>query len=93
MDKLCIKSFVGFFGVAISFIIGLGLVLLLGFVFSLKTKGILRILINSVAGLLILLAFVLFRLLYIPLNPLNALLVGFFGVPGLILIVVIVLFL
>jgi len=84
---------VGFFGVAISFIIGLGLVLLLGFVFSLKTKGILRILINSVAGLLILLAFVLFRLLYIPLNPLNALLVGFFGVPGLILIVVIVLFL
>jgi len=82
-----------FLETGISFFIGLMLVLLLGWVFSLKTKGLTRLVFNALAGIILLLCFSLFKIVYVPLNPLNALLVGFLGVPGLALVVAITIFL
>lgn len=72
--------------IILSFIIGFGLLLLLAYVFSLKTKGIIRLLINTVAGAAVLILLNVFKIVMLPLNPLNALLVGFLGVPGVALI-------
>ena len=78
--------------IALSFVIGLILVILLAWVFSLKTKGFTRLLFNSMAGIILMLAFGLFRIIHIPLNPLNGLIVGFLGVPGVIAVFVITAF-
>jgi inhibitor of the pro-sigma K processing machinery len=79
--------------IALSAVIGLLLAGLLGWVFALKTKGLLRILFNSLAGVILLLCLTLFKILYVPLNPVSALLVGFLGVPGVALVYVITAFL
>jgi len=77
----------------LSFIIGLILVIGLGFVFALKTKGFMRLATNSLAGFIVMIALNLFKIVAIPLNPLNGLLVGFLGLPGIVLVVLITLFL
>lgn len=77
----------------LSFFIGGVLVLFVGWLFSLKTKGIFRLALNTIAGALLLLGLSIFTPLDIPLNPLNALIVGFLGIPGAVLVVVIVYFL
>ncbi len=82
-----------YFEIAISFLMGLVLVLLLGWVLSFKTKGLVRLAANAVAGGVVLIALTLFNILVLPLNPLNALLTGFLGVPGLIVIYLISVFL
>jgi inhibitor of the pro-sigma K processing machinery len=66
---------------------------LLGFVFSLKTKGFLRILFNSLGGIILFFCLRLFKIVYLPLNPLNALTAGFLGVPGVIIVVIVNMFL
>ena len=77
-----------YFWLGLSYAVGVLLILLLGWVFALRTKGLFRILLNSAFGAVLLLCFSLFRIIYVPLNPLNALLVGFLGAPGLILVIV-----
>ena len=79
--------------IIISLILGLLLTVLTGWVFSLKTKGLLRLLFNSTAGCILLFALSLFKIVYIPLNPMNALLAGFLGVPGVGLAAVLSIFL
>ena len=81
------------FHLIVSFLIGIMLVLLLGWVFSLKTKGLIRILFNSLAGIIILFAFSLFRIVYLPINPLTAIIIGFLGAPGIVVVVVLTVFL
>ncbi len=77
----------------LSFAIGAAAALVIGFLFSLKTKGLLGLLFNTAAGGLLLTILSIFTPLNLPLNPLNALLCGVLGVPavGLILLVVYVL--
>jgi len=77
----------------LSFIIGLVLVIGLGWIFALKTKGLIRLACNSLAGFIVLIAFNLFKIIYIPLNPLNGLIIGFLGAPGIVVVVLITLFL
>ncbi|MDR2201390.1 MAG: pro-sigmaK processing inhibitor BofA family protein [Clostridiales bacterium] len=69
--------------IAVSFIVGLLLVLLLAWVFSIKSKGLAPILINAAAGIAVLILLNVFRVAALPLNPLSALLTGLLGVPGL----------
>ncbi len=77
----------------LSFIIGLSVVCLIGMLFSLKTKGIFRIAVNSVAGAVALIVLSLFKIAILPVNPITALIVGLTGVPGLIGIWLITVFL
>ncbi|MCI8413118.1 MAG: hypothetical protein HFE47_03370 [Clostridia bacterium] len=77
----------------LSFFIGALLVVFVGWLFSFKTKGILRLLFNTAAGAFLLVGLSCFTPLSIPLNPLNALVTGILGIPGAILVVLIVYFL
>jgi hypothetical protein len=79
--------------IAASFIIGLLLILLLVWVFSIKSKGLTRALLNTLAGAFVLIALSLFNVAALPLNPLNALLTGFLGVFGLVVVYVITVYL
>lgn len=77
----------------LSYFIGALAVLFCGWLFSLKTKGILRILFNTAVGAFLLVMLSVFTPLDIPLNPLSALIVGALGLPGAALVVAIVCFL
>ncbi len=77
----------------LSYFIGALIVVFCGWLFSLKTKGILRLLFNTAAGAFLLTALSFFTPLNIPLNPLSALTVGILGLPGAALVIVIVCFL
>ena len=66
----------------LSYCIGALAVMFCGWLFSLKTKGLIRLLINTAAGAFLFVILSLCTPLHIPLNPLNALVVGFMGVPG-----------
>ena len=79
--------------IVLSFAIGLTLILLLGWVFSLRTKGLIRLAFNSIAGLILILSFNLLRIVHLPLNPLNVLIVGFLGAPGVVVVGLLNLFL
>lgn len=81
------------FEIAVSFSIGLLLILLLGWVFRLKTKGLKRIIINTLCGGVIFCLLPLFKVVSVAINPLNALITGFLGVPGLIAVVLLSVFL
>ena len=73
----------------LSYAIGALIVLFCGWLFSLKTKGLLRLLLNTAAGAFLLVGLSVFTPLTIPLNPLNALIVGILGIPGAALVAVI----
>ena len=77
----------------ISFFAATLLVLFCGWLFSLKTKGLFKILLNTAVGAFLLLALSFLTPLNIPLNPLNAFIVGLLGLPGAALVIIIVLFL
>jgi len=77
----------------LSFAIGITLILLLGWVCALKTKGLIKLAFNSIAGLILILCFNLLRIVYLPLNPLNVLIIGFLGIPGVAVVAVVTLFL
>ena len=72
---------------------GGALAALAGFVFNLRTKGMFRLLVNSLAGSLLLLVLSLSGLVVLPLNPFNALLTGVLGLPALALIAAVTFFL
>jgi len=82
-----------FTGFILPAIIGVALLVGLAFVFRLKTKGLLRLGVNSLGGIVILLLFNLFKIAALPLNPFNALIVGFLGVPGVAVVFLISIFL
>lgn len=82
-----------YFKIVISFVAGALITLLFSKVFKLKTKGIVRLLLNSLAGSLALVIMSLCNVAYLPLNPLTALITGVFGAPGLVLVYVITAFL
>ena len=80
------------FMLVLSFIAGLVSVVLFAALFSVKTKGIIRLVINSAAGAVLLITLTLCRVLVLPVNALSVLTVGFLGVPGLIAVALITLF-
>ena len=80
------------FELVLSFIIGAACVTLFATLFSVKTKGVFRLLLNSVAGAVLLLALSLFKVIVLPVNPLTACVVGLLGVPGLVAVILIVVF-
>lgn len=51
-------------------------------VMRLKTKGVARILINSIAGGALIAGLSAFNVIVLPFNALNALIVGVLGLPG-----------
>ena len=81
------------FELTLSFVIGFLITALLGSLFSLKTKGLFRLLLNSLAGAAALLLLSLFKIAVLPVNPLSALNVGALGAPGLVAVWLITVFL
>ena len=77
----------------LSYFIGALAVLFCGWLFSLKIKGIFRIMLNTAAGAFLLVMLSVFTPLDIPLNPFNALLTGVLGLPALALIAAVTFFL
>ena len=76
--------------IATAFIIGIILIILCCWLFKSQIKWYIRLLLSSALGALIIVAFNVFGIIYLPLNPMNAFIIGFLGVPGLILLVLIV---
>lgn len=75
----------------ISFIIGLALLYVLGLLLGVSIKILIKLLINGLIGGVILFLFNLVGGIFglsIIINPLNALIVGFLGVPGVILVLI-----
>ena len=61
-------------------------VLFVGWLFSLRIKGLIGIGLNTAAGALLLTVLSLFTPLDVPLNAFNALVVGILGLPGAALV-------
>lgn len=74
---------------AVCFILGGLLILLAGFIFNLRTKGLFRLALNTLTGGVLLTVLSLTGLLTLALSPFNALLTGAFGLLGLAVIIVI----
>ena len=79
--------------IAVCFLLGAAIATVFGFVFNLRTKGMFRLLVNSLAGGLLLLVLSLSGLVVLPLNPFNALLTGVLGLPALAVIAAVTFFL
>ncbi|MDE7106796.1 MAG: hypothetical protein K2O39_00560 [Clostridiales bacterium] len=58
------------------------LVGVVAWVMHLKTRGVLRIVINSLAGAALIAGLSAFNIISLPLNAFNAVLVGVLGLPG-----------
>lgn len=74
-----------------AFVIGIILIILCCWLLKSQCKWYIRLLLSSALGALILVAFNVFGIVYLPLNPMNAFIIGFLGIPGLILLTLIVL--
>jgi pro-sigmaK processing inhibitor BofA len=71
------------------FAAGLLLIALFCWLFKAKMKWYLRFALSSAFGFLAIFLFGLFGLVKLPLNPMNAFVCGFLGVPGLILLILV----
>lgn len=67
-------------------------VIIAKYLFHLKVKDLVTIVINSVLGYIIIWALNYFNIVSIPLTILNSLIIGIFGIPGCILLVILVVF-
>ena len=78
--------------IATSFIIGLGLLFLSCWLFRAKMKWHIRLLLSAVMGAVMLICFNVFGIVALPLNPLNAFIVGFLGIfgAGLLFVILVV---
>ncbi|HHW57466.1 MAG TPA: pro-sigmaK processing inhibitor BofA [Clostridia bacterium] len=79
------------YNIIIAYLIGLFLLYLLGWLLVVPRKILLRIIINGIIGGLILFFINLIGKslgLYIAINPVTALVVGFLGIPGIILLII-----
>ncbi|KHO61535.1 SigmaK-factor processing regulatory BofA [Thermoanaerobacter sp. YS13] len=79
------------YNIIIAYLIGLFLLYFLGWLLIVPRKFLLRIIINGIIGGLIL--FIINLLgksigLYIAINPVTALVAGFLGIPGIILLII-----
>lgn len=79
--------------IAVCFLLGGAIALILGFVFNLRTKGFFRLIVNSLVGGILLALLSITGLLHLPLNPFNALAVGALGIFGLAAVAIVTLFL
>lgn len=79
--------------IAVCFLLGGALAAIAGFIFNLRTKGLFRIAVNSLAGGILLVLFSLTGLLNLALNPFNALLCGALGIFGPLIIIAVTVFL
>ncbi len=78
--------------IVMAFVLGLLLLYLVGRVMVVPVKLIMKLLVNGIVGGLVLLVinyFGAFLNFHIPLNPVTALTVGFLGIPGIVLLIVI----
>lgn len=77
--------------VILAYVLGLVLLYFLGWLFIISTKLLIKLIINSVIGGICLILFNLvagtFFKFSIGINPISALIVGFLGVPGLLLLI------
>ena len=73
-----------------AFTTGIILIILCCWLFKSEHKWYVRLLLSSALGALIIVSFNVFGLIYLPLNPMNAFIIGFLGIPGLILLTLIV---
>lgn len=79
------------YNIVIAYIIGLFLLYILGWLLVVPRKFLLRLILNGIIG-----AVVLFFLniagksfgIYVAVNPVTSLVVGFLGIPGLILLII-----
>ena len=67
---------------ALIFVAAAALVAIVAWVMRLKTRGVLRVLINSIAGGALIAGLSAFNVLVLPFNPLNTLIIGTLGLPG-----------
>lgn len=75
----------------VSFIIGLALLFIIGSILVIPIKILIKLLINGLIGGILLFFFNIIGGIFgltIIINPLNAIIVGFLGVPGVILILI-----
>lgn len=79
--------------IILSFVIGFILIFLLSWILNLKTKGFVRIVVNSLAGIAFVLLINAFKIIYIPLNAFNGILIGSLGVVGIVTILILMLWL
>lgn len=78
-------------GTILYYVIGLALLYIIGIILVIPIKGILKLIANGIMGGLILLLFNFvgkYFGLNIVINPLNAIIVGVLGVPGVVLILI-----
>lgn len=71
----------------LSFFLGVVLVLVSGVFFRLKTRGLFRLLINAILGAITLLILSALHLFAIPLRAVNTLIVGYLGIFGVLLLI------
>ncbi len=64
------------------FIAAAALIAVVAWVMHLKTRGVLRVIINSIAGGALIAGLSAFGVLALPLNAFNAALIGILGLPG-----------
>ncbi|HEY8423446.1 MAG TPA: pro-sigmaK processing inhibitor BofA family protein [Clostridia bacterium] len=76
-----------------SIILGLALIVFSCWLLKIKKKGFWGVIINALMGCLILFAVNLFKIVAIPINPLNAFICAVFGIFGVVLIYLIITFL
>ena len=76
--------------IATAFIIGIILIILCCWLLKSQCRWYVRLLLSSALGALIIVAFNVFGLIYLPLNPMNAFIIGFLGIAGIILLTLIV---
>ena len=79
--------------IVLSFAAGGIAVLFVGWLFSLRVKGLAGLMLNTAAGALLLTVLSLCTPLNVPLNAFNALITGLLGVPGAALVTLIACFL
>ncbi len=72
-------------------LIAIAVILIAKFLFNLSGKKLLGIILNAVIGLAVLWLINLTGLISLPINIVTCLLVGIFGLPGVILLIILVL--
>ena len=83
----------GTYEIVLAFTIGVLFLMLSGVLMRLSFKGISRLILNAMLGAILLLVLSAAGIDYIPVNPLNALCVGYLGVFGVALLAAVIYFL
>lgn len=78
--------------IVLSFAIGLVLAVAVVRVFTLRAKTAVKVVLNVLAGAVLLFGVSLLKLVYVPFNPLTALIIGALGLPGAICVILLAIF-